>query len=324
MWIKRVFVALASLAGVVAISAPAHSWPDRPIKMIVPFAPGGGTDVVARLVAKHLSERLGQQVFIENRAGANGIIGMQALSHSPPDGYTIGASSIGPMVFNVGLYKDKLPYSPERDFTQIQWICTLPGALVVNPQLPVKSLQELISYAKSNPAKLNYASAGVGNFSHLGLLLFMRGTGTDMQDIPFNGGAPAQQAVLANNAQLMFNNISQVLALVEAGELRALGVGELARLKELPDVPAIAEIVPGFEMSAWIAISAPANLPQPIVEKLSNATSDLLKEPDIQEQFNKQYCPVVNKGPGEFNAKLRSDLEKWTKIIDDAHLRIQE
>ena len=318
----------AGLAALCFLPLPAvaqvTTWPDKPVKMIVPFAAGGGTDLAARLAAKHLSTRLGQSVFVENRGGANGILGLQALKQAAPDGYTIATASDGPLVINPGLYKDKLPYDTLKDFTPVHMFNKFIGMIVVHPSVPVKSIKELIDYAKANPGKLNYSTAGVGNFSHMGIALFMAATGTDFVHVPFTGVGPGTQALVAGDVQLMFNNVATVLQQIEAGQLRGLGVGEPQRLPDMKDLAAIAETVPGYEMAAWTSIIGPAGLPKEIVTKLAAATADSLKDPEVVSFFAKQQMVAIFKGPDEFATHLRGDLAKWTKVIDDAGIKIAQ
>ena len=327
---RRLFAALAALSTAPAWLAaavaqtPATAWPDKPVKMIVPFAAGGGTDLAARLAAKHLSTRLGQSVFVENRGGANGLLGLQALKQSAPDGYTIATASDGPLVINPGLYKDKLTYDTVKDFTPVHMFNKFVAMIVVHPSVPVKTIKELIDYARANPAKLNYSSAGVGNFSHMGIALFMAATGTNFVHVPFTGVGPGMQALVQGDVQLMFNNVATVLQQMEAGQLRGLGVGEPQRLQAMPDLPAIAETVPGYEMAPWTGIIGPAGLPKEVVTKLAAATAASLKDPEVVDFFAKQQMVAIFKGPDEFAAHIKSDLAKWTKVIDDAGIKIAQ
>ena len=319
----------AGVLGWVACCAPTlatadTAWPDKPVKMIVPFAAGGGTDLAARLAAKHLTTRLGQSVFVENRGGANGILGLQALKQSAPDGYTIATASDGPLVINPGLYKDKLTYDSTKDFTPVHTFNKFVGMIVVHPSLPVKSIKDLVDYAKANPGKLNYSTAGIGNFSHMGIELFMAGTGTKMVHVPFTGVGPGAQALLQGDVHLMFNNVASVLQQVEAGQLRALGVGEPRRLPDMPELPAIAETVPGYEMAAWTGIIGPAGLPKDIVDKLAKATEESLKDPEVVAFFAKQQMVALFKGPDQFAAHIRNDLAKWNKVIEDAGIKLAQ
>ena len=320
---KRMLSALAVVAAT-ASSAWAQAWPDKPVKMIVPFAAGGGTDFAARLAAKHLSTRLGQSVYVENRGGANGIVGLQALKQAQPDGYTIATASDGPLVINHGLYKEKLPYDTMKDFTAVHMLNKFVGLIVINPKVPAKTIKELIDYAKANPGKLNYSSGGIGNFSHLGVELFTQATGTKMVHVPFTGVGPGTQALIAGDVQVMFNNVATALQGIEAGQLRGLGIGETQRLKDLPDLPAIAETVPGYEMAAWTGIIGPAGLPQPVIDRLAKAMADLLDDPEVVGLFGKQHMVAIRKGPAAFTQHIKEDLVKWNKVIDSAGIKLAQ
>src|SRR5262245_54195147 len=311
----RKLVTIAALALCLAPAlAVAQTWPQKPIKMIVPFPAGGGTDFIGRLAAKHLSDRLGQQVYVENRGGANGAIGLQALMQSDPDGYSIGAISDGPMIANPALY-DKLPYQPLRDFIPAAMMIKFPSMLTANPSVPVRNVADLIAYAKANPGKLTYSSGGIGNFSHLGLELLAYQTGIKLLHVPYRGVGPATQALLAGEVNLMYNNVATALEHVRAGKMTALAVGESQRLAALPDIPAVAETVPGFEMSAWVGIFVPAKTPQDVVARIAKETAAFLKDPEVIKLFDQQQIIAQYKGPEEFVPFISQELTKWDKVI---------
>ncbi len=290
--------------------APVQTWPQRAIKMIVPFPAGGGTDFIARLAAKHLSERLGQQVFVENRAGANGAIGLQALMQSDPDGYTISTCS-----------DEKLPYAPLRDFVPVATMVRFPGMLAVHPSVPARSVSELIALAKSKPAALAYASAGVGNFSHLAMELFSQATGVKLLHVPYKGTGPASLALIGGEVQMGFNNVQTLLQTVQAGQVVALAVAEPKRMPALPDVPAVAETVPGFEMAPWVGIVAPARTPKEIVERLSKETLAIMHDPQVVKQLTEQQVTPFALGPDRFGELISKDLEKWAGVIKTAGIK---
>lgn len=315
---------LAAVTVVAAMPAVAQTWPDKPVKIIVPFAAGGGTDLIARLAAKSLTARLGQSVYVENRGGANGIVGLQGLKQSAPDGYTFAVATDGPLVVNHGLYKEKLPYDSRKDWTTVHMLNKFVAMLVVHPSVPVKSVKELIDYNKANPGKLNYSSGGIGNFSHLGVELFMAATGTKMVHVPFTGVGPGTQALIAGDVQLMYNNVATVQQGVAAGQIRGLGVGELKRLPDLPDVPAVAETVPGFEYAAWTGIIGPQGVPKAIVDRLARETAGLLTDPEMVSTFKKQSMVAIMKGPAEFADYIRTEIDKWNKVIADAGIKIAQ
>src|SRR5882757_2959173 len=274
--------------------AGAQSWPQKPIKMIIPFPAGGGTDFIARLAAKGLSDRLGQQVFVENRGGANGAIGAQGLMQADPDGYTIGAISDGPMIVNPALYANN-PYQPLRDFIGVGQMIKFPSLLTANLGTGIKTVADMIKAAKEKPGALNFSSGGIGNFSHMGLELLAIQAGIKLTHVPYRGVGPATTAVLGGEVQLMYNNVATAIEHVHGGKLNALGVGEPKRIEGLTDIPAIAETVPGFEMAAWVGIFVPAKTPQPIVARLSKETAAILKDPEIVKFFSEQQITASYK-----------------------------
>lgn len=316
---RRVAAAAAVLLIATAV-AGAQSWPQKPIRMIVPYPAGGGTDFIGRLAAKELTERLGQQVFVENRAGANGAIGLQALMQSDPDGYTIAASSDTPLVVNPWLY-EKLPYQPLRDFVPVATLVRFPGMLAVHPSLPTHSVAELIALAKAKPGSLAYASAGVGNFSHLAMELFALAAGVKLLHVPYKGTGPASLALIGGEVQMGFNNVQTLLQNVHAGQLRPLAVAEPQRLAILPDVPTVAETVPGFAMAPWVGIIVPARTPDEIVNRLAHATLAVMSDPAVIRLLNDQQVTPMAMRTQEFEQLIRSDLERWANVIKTAGIR---
>jgi tripartite-type tricarboxylate transporter receptor subunit TctC len=298
----------------VPATALAQAWPQKQIKMIVPFPAGGGTDFIARVAAKHLSDRLGQQVFVENRGGANGGVGLQALMQSDPDGYTIATSSDTPLVVNPWLY-DKLPYQALRDFAPVATMVRFPGVLATHPSVPVNNVAELIALAKAKPGGLAYASAGVGNFSHLAMELFSLSTGVKLLHVPYKGTGPASLALISGEVQLGFNNVQTLLQNVRAGQLKALAVAEPQRVPTLPDVPAVAETVPGFTMAPWIGIIVPIKTPKDIVARLSQETLAVMRDPEVIKLLTEQQVTPMATGPDEFEALIKRDLERWSNVI---------
>ena len=252
--------AAGQASGQASTSPSAQAWPQRPIRMICPFPAGGGTDFIARLAAKHLSDRLGQQVYVENRGGANGAIGLQALMQSDPDGYTIAAISDGPIVANPALY-EKLAYQPLRDFIPVAMMIRFPSMLIAHPAVGIRNVAELIAFAKAKPGALTYSSGGTGNFSHLGLELLALQTGIKLLHVPYRGVGPATMALIGGDVQLMYNNVATALEHVRGGKAVPIAVGEPARLPALPDIPAVAETVPGCARSASLRKTAPPNCP---------------------------------------------------------------
>ena len=323
---RKLLTALVLAAGLLSLMpalSVAQDWPQKPIKMIVPFPAGGGTDVVARIVAKYLTERLGQTVFVENRGGANGAIGLQALKQSAPDGYTIAMTSDTPMTVNPWIYKN-LPYEPLRDFIPVTSTIRLPSMLAVHPSVPARSVAELIALAKAKPNGLTYASAGVGNFSHLEAELFSIATGVKMLHVPYKGTVPSAMGLIGGEVQLGFNNVSTLLPHALAGKLIALAVAEPKRLKELPDIPAIAETVPGFEMAPWVGIIAPAGTPKTIVDRLTKEILAVMRDPAAVKQFNDQQLVVMTLEQDRFADLIKKDLEKWGKVTKTAGIQMEQ
>jgi tripartite-type tricarboxylate transporter receptor subunit TctC len=316
---SRVAAAAAVLLMATAVAA-AQPWPQKPIRMIVPYPAGGGTDFIGRLAAKELTERLGQQVFVENRAGANGAIGLQALMQSDPDGYTIAASSDTPLVVNPWLY-EKLPYQPLRDFVPVATLVRFPGMLAVHPSLPAHSVAELIALAKAKPGSLAYASAGVGNFSHLAMELFALAAEVKLLHVPYKGTGPASLALIGGEVQMGFNNVQTLLQNVHAGQLRPLAVAEPQRLAILPDVPTVAETVPGFAMAPWVGIIVPARTPADIVNRLAHASLAVMSDPAVIRLLTDQQVTPMAMRTQEFEQLIRSDLERWANVIKTAGIR---
>jgi tripartite-type tricarboxylate transporter receptor subunit TctC len=312
--------ATLALTCAVPVLAAAQTWPQRSIKMIVPFPAGGGTDFIARLAAKHLSDRLGQQVFVENRGGANGAVGLQALMQSDADGYTISACSDTPLVVNPALYP-KLPYAPLRDFVPVATMVRFPGMLAIHPSVPARSVSELIALAKAKPGGLAYASAGIGNFSHLAMELFSQATGVKLLHVPYKGTGPASLALIGGEVQMGFNNVQTLLQTVQSGQLVALAVAEPKRMPALPDLPAVAETVPGFEMAPWVGIIAPARTPKEIVDRLSKETLAIMRDPQVVKQLTEQQVTPFALDPDQLDQLIRKDLEKWAGVIKTAGIK---
>jgi tripartite-type tricarboxylate transporter receptor subunit TctC len=322
---RKLLTALVTAAGLLSVAvAPslAQEWPDKPIRMLVPFPAGGGTDVVARIVAKYLSERLHQNVFVENRGGANGAIGLQALKQSAPDGYTIEMTSDTPMTVNPWIYKN-LAYDPLRDFIPVTSVIRLPSMLAVHPSLPVHNVAELIALAKAKPNTLTYASAGVGNFSHLEAELFALAAGVKLVHVPYKGTGPSALGMISGEVQLGFNNVSTLLPYTKAGKLVALAVMEPKRMPELPDIPAIAETIPGFDMAPWVGVIVPAGTPKPIVDRLTKEILAVMADPAAVKQFTDQQLVVMTLEQDRFAELIKKDQEKWGKVITTAGIKVE-
>jgi tripartite-type tricarboxylate transporter receptor subunit TctC len=316
-FLSRLLQAGAVLLALTAAAAAAD-YPDKPIRLIIPFPPGGSNDVVGRLVAHHLSDVLGQQVYVDNRGGAGGTIGSELASKSAPDGYTLLVVSLAHAV-NPWLYK--LPYDHAKAFVPVAIFGSGTNVLVVNPELPIHSVKELVAYAKAHPGELNYASAGVGSFQHLGGELFKLMAGVNIVHVPFRGGGPAMVDVLGGHTKIMFSSLIQTTPHIKTGQLRALGTGGAKRNPVLPDVPTIAEAgVPGYEANNWWGMLAPAGTPPAIVEKLNAAVSKALDAPELQKEFAAQGATVVKMTPAEFGKYIDSETEKWGRVVKEGHI----
>jgi tripartite-type tricarboxylate transporter receptor subunit TctC len=301
--------------------AQAQGYPSKPVRLIIPFPPGGSNDVVGRMIAFQLSDRLGRQVVVDNQGGAGGIIGTEAAAKAAPDGYTLLLISVA-HAFGTSMYK--LPYDPIGAFAPITMLGTGPVVLAVNPKLPVKNLQELIDLAKQKPGQLNYATAGVGSFQHLSSALFKLQSGLDIVHIPFKGGGPAMMDVVAGNTQIMIGSLIQTLPQIKNGRLRALGVGSAQRVPALPDLPTIAEAgVPGYEATNWWGIVAPAGTPKPVIDRLHDALAVILKTAETKKRFESEGGEAVIMSPDEFGKFIVAETAKWAKVVKEAGIKAE-
>jgi tripartite-type tricarboxylate transporter receptor subunit TctC len=310
-------VALMLLA---ALPARGDDYPTKPVRLIIPFPPGGSNDVVGRMVANGLSQRLGQQVYVDNRSGAGGILGTEACANATPDGYTICLISIAHAV-NPALYT--LKYDPIKSFTPISILATGPNVLAVNPDLPVKTVADLIKLAKEKPGQLDYASAGVGSFQHLGGELFKLTAGVNLVHVPYKGGGPAMQDVIAGHVKIMFSSLIQTTPFIKTGQLRALGTGGAKRTAVLPDVPAIGETVPGYVAENWWGVVAPAGLPTPLVEKLHKEILATLDAPDLKAQFAREGAETLDMSSADFGGYIQREIEKWGRVVKEGNIHAQ-
>jgi tripartite-type tricarboxylate transporter receptor subunit TctC len=317
-WIKRSLRLLG--AGVIALAAgavAAQAYPTKPIKLIVPYPPGGIGDTTARELGVHLAQRLGQPVLVENKPGASQRIGAEAVARAPADGYTLFLGSMSSMVLNVYAQK-ALSYEPVKDFAPVSMYFTTPLYLVVNPSLPVKTVQEFIDYAKAHPGKLSFGSIGSGSSLHLTGEMFKSATGIQMLHVPYKGSVPAVTDLVGGEIQVMFDAGTSSLPLARAGKLRVLGVTSATRASGTPDIPAIAETVPGFDASFWFAIFAPAGTPPSIVDKLSAEINDIVKLPEVRDRFKSEGVEMVGSTPQQLAARMRADLPRWTQVQQTA------
>lgn len=313
---------LFAVGAAVLFAAPSHAqkFPDRPITLIAPFPPGGTTDVLARSIAQEMSKSIGQQVIVENRAGASGMIGAGYVAKAAPDGYTILLSTPGPITTNKYLYA-KMIYNPDTDLTPITQIGTVPQLLVVHPSVPAKNVKELIALAKSQPGKLNYGSVGNGSTLHLAGEMFNVAAGTEILHVPYKGSAPALTDLLGGQIQVMFDVIVSAMPLVKDGRLRALAVTSANRSKTAPEIPTIAESgLPGYNIVTWYGLMAPAKTPPEIVDFLNKETVKALKTETVQERLTSLGADLVASSPKEFAAYLKKESEQVADIVKKAKI----
>ena len=306
-----------------ASGALAQAWPVKPIRLMVPFPPGGSTDIVARIVAQKLSERLGQSFVIENRGGAGGTLGTATVAKAAPDGYTLTVASTSTHVVAPGVYA-KLDYDPVRDFAPVGLMAVSPYLLVVNPSVPAKTLAELIALAKKQPGKLNYASAGIGSTTHLAMEMLKYASKTYMLHIPYNGNGPAGTAVIGGQVEILFGSLPALLPHAKSGRARALAVGTPKRSPSLPDVPTVAESgYPGFDASLWLAIMAPAGTPQAIIERLNKELVAIVSAADTREALDKAGAEPLSGTPADLAAMIRDGVPKYAQIITTAGVKAE-
>ena len=306
-----------AIALATTVQGTAQTFPVKPIRVVVPFPPGGAVDFYARVVQQPLSELLGQTVVIDNKAGASGMVGAEAVAKSAPDGYTLLLGNIASLAINVGIYP-RMPYDPLRDFTPIVRTVDVNYALVVNPALPVKTMAELVAYAKANPGKLSYGSAGSGSLPQLAMELFKAQTGTDIIHIPYKGGGPMVTDLLGNSVQLVIADQANLMPHVATGKLRALAVASAQRSPNAPDLPTIAESgLPGFNATAWQGLVGPAGMPPDVVKRLNEAVNRVMAMPAVREKLLTGGLDPVGGTPADFGRFIESEIGKWTKIARD-------
>jgi tripartite-type tricarboxylate transporter receptor subunit TctC len=321
---RRQFLHLTTgAAAMPAVSRMAWSqtYPSRPVRIVVAFPAGGTHDITARIIGQWLSERTAQSFLIDNRPGANGTIGTQAAANAAPDGYTLVLLGT-PQAVNVGLY-GKLAVNLTRDLAPVAAISRLPLAMVVHPSVPAKTVPEFIAYANANPGKINMASGGIGNGTHVAGALFMMMSGIKMLHVPYRGGAPAITDLLAGQMQVYFGSMPEILGHIRAGKLRALGVTTAARVAALPDVPTLGEFVAGYEASGWTGLGAPKGTPAEIVKKLNREINTGLTDPRIEARFAELGAPPLPLSPGDFRKLVAEETEKWGEVIRAANIKVE-
>ncbi len=308
----------AATAALLPLSAGAQNYPAKTITIIVPFAAGGTTDILARIVAQGMGSELGQPVVVDNRAGAGGNIGGQLAARAPADGYTLFMGTVGTHAINAALYK-KMPFDPIKDFAPLTRVANVPNLLVANPSQPFKTVPELIAYAKAHPGKINFGSSGSGSSIHLSGELFKSMAKVDMQHVPYKGSAPAVTDLLGNQIAIMFDNMPSAIQHVRSGKLRAIAVTTATRSPELPDVPTVAESgVPGYEATSWFGMFAPAGTPAPVVAKLNATIVKVLAQPEIKKKLAEQGAEAAGETPEQFAAFIQKESVKWGKVVKES------
>ncbi len=317
-WLHAAAFALLAASG----AALAQNYPTRPVRFIVPFAPGGNTDIQGRLIAQKLADAWGQQVVVDNRGGAGGTLGVDLAAKAPPDGYTIVLGSFGNILVGPALYK-KLAYDPAKDLAPVVQVSTPPGLLVANPALPVKNVKELIAYGRANPGKLNYGSAGSGVWNHLFAELFKTMARIEMTHVPYKGTGPAVIDVVGGQIQLSFAPFPTALPHMKTGRLRALAVTEEKRSPILPDIPTVAESgLPGYAAESWFAVLAPAGTPQPVISKINQDINRVFQQLDVRAAFAADGSVPVGGTPEELASSIRAGMAKWGKLVRDLGIQL--
>jgi tripartite-type tricarboxylate transporter receptor subunit TctC len=319
---RRIAAALLGALALLLAAAPGRGagYPDRPIHIIVPFEPGGGGDIIVRLVGQELSQRLGVAVVVENRTGASGNIGTDVVAHAAADGYTLLMANVAPMAINAALYR-QLPYDPVKNFTAIAPLAVFANILVVPPSLGVHDVKALVALSKNRPAGLNYASAGAGSITNLAAVMFGLSTGANMVQVPFRGGGPAIAALVGAHVDLYFSSLPAALPYIQSGQLVALGVTSAARSASAPEIPTLAESgLPGFDAVTWIGLVGPAGLPDEVVARLNTAVNEILRTPAMQDRMLQVGAEPSFGSADGYAAYIRSELTRWAEIVRAAHI----
>jgi len=315
--LTTIFVLLATALGATPTVLAADIWPARPIRMIVAYPPGGGTDQVGRVMAEQLAQRLGQNVVVDNRGGATGNIGTELAARALPDGYTLLMGNVAPNAVNVSLFK-KLAFDPVKDFSPVSLVAVTPNILVAHPSMPVKTVADLVALAKAKPGALNFPSAGVGSSSHLAGEMLKSMPGIDMVHVPYKGGGPALIATISGQVQIMFATLPAAMPHVKSGKVRPVAVTTVKRSQAMPDLPTIAESgVKGYEAATWYGLLAPARTPKPVIDRLHGETVKILAGP-VRQRLEAQGFELDGGTPAAFAAYIKSEITKWAKVIKQA------
>ena len=317
--------AVCALLAFAATSAFAQApWPSKPIRLVVPFAPGGSSEIIARSLASQLATTLGQPVYVENKPGASGNIAMEDVKRAPADGYTMILGHVGVLAVNPALYGAKLPYDPVRDFQPVSLVATVPNVIAVNPSLPVKTLDELLTLARAQPGKLNYGSAGNGSAGHLAMEYFKLRAKVDIVHVPYKGTGPMLTDLLGGQTQLTFNGVPPIAGQIKGGKLRPIAVGSAKRVPSMPEVPTIAESgFPGFETSQWYGILLPAGTPKTIVDRLQREIAVALANPETTRKIVEDGGAAAGNTPAEFAAFIDREATRWGEVIRNAGIKAE-
>ena len=300
----------------------AQSYPAKPVRLIVPFTPGGSTDILARTLAQQLTVAWNQQVLVENRAGAGGTIGADAVAKAAPDGYTLLMGHIGTLAVNVALYP-KLPYNPTRDFSPVSLVAIVPNVLLVHPSVPVKSVQEFLAYVRANPGKVNYGSGGNGSAAHLAVEYFKLQTKTDFVHIPYRGTGPMVTDLLAGQITMTMTGVLPTLPHIQSGKMRALGVSSTKRVSALPNIPTVGEAgVPGFDATQWYGLVAPAGTPRAVIEKLNTDTRAAMQSKEIRERLESEGAIAESNSPEQFAAFIAAEIKRWGAVVRASGMQV--
>jgi tripartite-type tricarboxylate transporter receptor subunit TctC len=303
-------------------NANAQAWPSKPIRYIVPFPPGGATDILARAIADKLGPALGQPVVVENRPGAAGNLGTEQAAKAAPDGYTLLMVTVAQSI-SESLYS-KLPYNLARDLAPVALVAHVPNVMVVHPSVPARTVKEFVDFAKANPGKVNFASSGSGTSIHMSGELFKMLTGVDIVHVPYKGSAQALTDLIGGQVSVMFDNLTPSMPHIKSGKLRALAITTAKRYPALPDVPTLIEAgVPGYESSAWFGVMVPAKTPQPIVTRLNTEVNRIVGQPDVKERFDQQGAIPAPGAPGDFGKHIQSEIAKWAKVVKASGAKVE-
>lgn len=317
----RVSLIAVLLAGFFLPFAEAQTFPTRPITIVVPYAPGGTNDIMARAVAGKMSSSIGQPVIVENRPGAGGNLGAAHVAKSEPDGYTILTASVG--VYSINKWMQKLPYDPEKDFAPITNGGSVPNMLIVHPSVPANNVQELIALAKANPGKVNFASMGSGTTGHLSGEMFRQRAGIDIVHVPYKGSAPALKDLLGGQVQIMFDNMPTALKLVESGKVKGLAITSIRPSPLAPNIPTLdAAGLPGFDVTAWFGFAAPAGTPRPVIERLNAEMVKALRDPMVSENLSKLGMSIIADTPEQFAQYMAAETTKWKQVVERSGVKI--